>query len=69
MRAIAGDNVSLLNASLPQYLAPIASAAWNGEDDDKGNDDSIGATVPRIRAPNCKSSVTTTVAFNHKTDS
>ena len=45
-------------ASLPQYLAPIASAATaaqNGEDDDKGEDDSIGATVPRIRAPNCKS--------------
>ena len=44
-------------ASLPRYLAPITSAATaarNGDDDDKGDDDSIGATVPRIRAPNCK---------------
>ena len=44
-------------ASLPRYLAPITSAATaarNGEDDDKGDDDSIGATLPRIRAPNCK---------------
>ena len=49
-------------ASLPRYLAPITSAATaarNGDDDDKGDDDSIGATVPRIRAPTVRIRVTT----------
>ena len=45
-------------ASLPEYLAPVvsapATAAQNGEEDDKGDEDIIGETIQRIVVPNCK---------------
>jgi len=45
-------------ASLPEFLAPVASAtaaaAKNGEDGDEGDEDSIEETRPKVQVPRSK---------------